>query len=286
MNNSDRSTRISIANQNKDIVIKKKLPLNIQKPLKFNIFKNIRINTQNKLSKIYFFKGTTNQAILHIHNINPNNNIAILNYANSHTVCGGYTHGAMAQEEELARTIIDLYPSLALRATKNKKYYNFKWNKHIFYSSNLSLYRYDNTQSLGKYNFMKPIKVSVITAAAPNLNTDETNIINFKNNSKYFFDIIFKIINCICLVPLYINQHKKQQINILILGAFGCGAFSPQQNIQDALNIKYNKVIATLFAQVLTLLKKILYYDYIYFAIPPGDNYDTFFDVFKSFGLI
>jgi uncharacterized protein (TIGR02452 family) len=290
MNIPGSSTRISIANQNKDIVIKKKLYLNINKPLKFNIYKNIRINPQYNISKIIFFKGTTNQAILHLHNINPNNNIAILNFANSHTVGGGYMTGAMAQEEELTRTIIDLFPSLALRATRNKKYYNFKWNKHVFYSSNLSLYRYDNTQSHGKYNFISshPIKVSVITAAAPDLNRDTSNIKLFKNNAKYFYDIMAKLIHCICLVPLspHVLQLTHNKVNILILGAFGCGAFSPPQYIQNALNIKYNKIIATLFAQTITLLKKVLYYDYIYFAIPPGDNYDTFFNVFKSFGLI
>ena len=55
MNIPGSSTRISIANQNKDIVIKKKLYLNINKPLKFNIYKNIRINPQYNISKIIYF---------------------------------------------------------------------------------------------------------------------------------------------------------------------------------------------------------------------------------------
>lgn len=290
MNSSERNIRINIAKENKNIIIKKKYILNIHKPFKFNIYKKLLLNNKSDNEcKIICFKGTTNQAINHVNNINSLFNIIVLNFANSHHVGGGYLHGSMAQEEELARTIIDLFPSLALRANKSYDYLNFKWYKHILYSSNLSLYRYDNRESKGIYNFIPnaPIKVSVVTAAAPDLNNNQTNINNFINDSNKFYKIIYNIIHTVCIVPLYINEkkNKKTKNNVLILGAFGCGAFSPSQIVQNKLNIKYNEVIASIFAQVLINIKKILYYDYIYFAIPPGDNYDAFYNILKSYNL-
>ena len=288
---SNNSNRINIAYDNRKIVKSNSLILNIKKPIKININKKILINhKQNKKTKVILFEGTTNEAIIKLYNTNSNLSFSILNFANSTHVGGGYRHGSMAQEEELCRTIIDLFPSLALRADKKYNYTNFKWYKHVLYSSNLSLYRYDNSQSSGKYNFInnKPIKVSVITAAAPNLNNNTKMINIFKKNPKNIFNIIYKIIKTICLFPIYLNKiNKERRINVLILGAFGCGAFSPSIQLQNSLGIKYNKYIATLFVQVLINTPNLLtIYDYICFAIPPGDNYNIFYSVFKKYKLI
>ena len=287
---NDRLIRINIANENKYIVKNNDLSLNIKKPIKIYIYDYIAINhNQQKKTKIILFKGTTNQAIVQLYNFNPRLSMAILNFANSYHVGGGYTHGSMAQEEELCRTIIDLFPSLALRADRKYNYKYFKWNEHILYSSDLSLYRYDSVQS-NKYNFINniPIKVSVITAAAPDLNRNKHNINLFINNPTNIFNIIYKLIETICLTPIQLNKiNKEKRINILILGAFGCGAFSPSINLQNNLGIKYNAKIASLFAHVLINTPNLLtVYDYIYFAIPPGDNYDTFFNIFKKYNLI
>jgi uncharacterized protein (TIGR02452 family) len=285
------NNRINISNENYNLVKFNSLKLNINKPIKIDINKNIKINNnQNKKTKIIFFKGTTNQAILYFYNINNKYKFSILNFANSHHVCGGYTHGSMAQEEELCRTIIDLFPSLALLANKKYYYKNFKWNKHILYSTNLSLYRYDNIQSNGVYSFINktPIKVSVITAAAPDLNNNTKIIKIFKNNSNYIFNILYQIIKSIYLIPIYLNKNNKEdKINILILGAFGCGAFSPSIDLQNYLGIKYNEYIASIFAKILLNTSNLLtIYDYICFAIPPGDNYNSFKKIFSKYNLI
>jgi uncharacterized protein (TIGR02452 family) len=288
MNNTNRQNRIDIANENKKIIITKQLPLNIKKPYKININKKININFKGlKKTKIIFFKGTTNEAIMNLYL--PNLNFVVLNFANSKHVGGGYTHGSMAQEEELCRTVIDLFPSLALRADRKHNYIAFNWTKHVLYSSSLNLYRYDNSQSNGKYNMLfTPIKVSVITAAAPDLNNDTYTINLFKKNINIIFDIIYKIIRTICLYPIFLNKsNKEKRINILILGAFGCGAFSPSITLQNSLNIKYNEEIATIFVNVLLQTPNLLsIYDYICFAIPKGDNYNTFYSIFKSYNLI
>ena len=285
------NNRINISNKNHDLVKSKSLLLNIKKPIKIDINKNIIINhIQNKKTKIFFFKGTTNQAIFHFYKINKYFKFSILNFANSHHVCGGYTHGSMAQEEELCRTIIDLFPSLGLVANRKYYYKNFKWYKHILYSSNLSLYRYDNVQSNGEYNLINknPIKVSVISAAAPDLNNNIKLIKIFKKNPNNIFNILYKIIKSIYLIPIYLNKkNREHKINVLILGAFGCGAFSPSINLQNNLGVKYNENIASIFAKLLTKIPNILtVYDYICFAIPPGDNYDSFKKIFIKYNLI
>lgn len=281
-----------IADDNKNIVINNKLFLNIKNPYKINIYKNLKINhNQNNKTKITFFSGTTNEAIYYFYKNNPKYSFAILNFANSNHVGGGYLHGSMAQEEELCRTIIDLFPSLALKANNKYYYNNFKWYKHVLYSSKLCLYRFDNSQSNGIYNIIdpvNPIRVSVITAAAPDLNNNNKNIKLFTSNYNQIFNIIYNIIKTICLFPIYLNKiNKEKKINVLILGAFGCGAFSPSVNLQQKLGIKYNEMIAKLFVKVILETPNLLtVYDYICFAIPPGDNYNTFYNVFKSYNLI
>jgi uncharacterized protein (TIGR02452 family) len=285
------NNKLYISNENHILVRNNNIKLNITKPYKININNNISINhRQNKITKILFFKGTTNQAIIYFHNLNKYYKISILNFANSHHVGGGYIKGSMAQEEELCRTIIDLFPSLALVADRKYYYKNFKWYKHIYYSPNLSLYRYDNIQSNGNYNFInnKPIKVSVITAAAPNLKRDNKLIKLFKYNNNELFNILYKIIKSIYLYPIYLNKNNKEhKINVLILGAFGCGAFSPSIDLQNYTGVKYNESIATIFAKILINTPNLLsVYDYICFAIPPGDNYDIFKKVFIKYNLI
>ena len=299
-----KQKRINIAKDNKSIVISNKYNLNIQTPKKLRIVSNDYIsidkkNIKNNKAQIVFFKGTTNEAIIHFYKKKNNNKICILNFANSHHVGGGYLGGYMAQEEELCRTIIDLFPSLALLASrKSRNYYDFKWNRDVLYSSNLSLYRYDGIQSNNNYDFIdkninpKPIKISVITAAAPNLRIDRNRkeptpetvelVNNFRSKPNDLYEVLFDIIKGIYLVPIQIEKN----INILILGAFGCGAFSPHYNLQKQMNIDYTKDIASIFLRIIEKIPDILHlYDYICFAIPDNNkdnNYKTFYNVFKK----
>ena len=298
MSNDQIYMRKKVAEENKKIIKLNKKLLNIREPIMIDISYDIKINHKGSTkTQIIFFEGTTNEAIVQLNKQNSKLKFSILNFANSQHVGGGYRHGSMAQEEELCRTILDLFPSLALKANKKYNYYDFKWDEHILYSPDLSLFRYDNSQSNGQYTFIRndsnlvgsiPIKVSVITAAAPNLRNDYNTINLFTKNQQDIYDIIYQLIKKICLFPIYLNKQKKEKkINVLILGAFGCGAFCPSNDLQSNLGIKYNKDIATLFANVLLETPYLLtIYDFIYFAIPSGDNYNTFHDVFKSFNLI
>ena len=269
--------------------------------------KDIDIDIDKNLNKakIVFFKGTTNQAIIYFYNKDNTNKICILNFANPTTVGGTYLDGDMAQEEELCRTIIDLYPSLELLSKNepsikndtNKQYDNFTPETDVFYSSNLSLYNYDGKQSNNKYNRInynhnEPIKISVITAAAPDLrmkeNTkeEEVRILDRLRHTTFnLYNHLSNIITQIYLVP----KHEENKINILILGAFGCGAFSPSSYILNKWGYKYNERVAKYFTKILKKKPQILQqYDYICFAIPPNqnnqnnDNYDVFYNKFKT----
>jgi uncharacterized protein (TIGR02452 family) len=287
--------RTQIAEKNKKFVIEKNLPfLNIHKPININAIRGIRDIHKNpgKNTKLVFFPGTTNQAIHYFNQMNLK--CAVMNFANSHYVGGGYLHGSMAQEEELCRTIIDLYPSLCKDADRQKRYNNFNWHETVKYNANLNLYRFDSVQSGGTYDFFATshISVSVITLAAPNLRWDENaesprrpdEFKNFILNPNQTFQKIKNIIKNGCLAPIFASREKREGIvNVLVLGAIGCGAFSPPKPVEIELGIKYNECIAILFADVLRQTPNLMNtYDFICFAIPPGENYDAFEKVFSD----
>lgn len=278
--------------------------LNIQKPIEIDAQRGIRPLDApgNKNSPILFFQGTTNQAVNYFNNLGLK--CAVLNFANSHHVGGGYLHGSMAQEEELCRTILDLFGSLAMLANKKLVYNDFDWKKHIKYSPDLNLWRKDCAESKGDYTMLSsPVKVSVITLAAPNLRSDNGEINNFRKNPKLYFEYIKNIIRNSCLAPIHAGREKKEtnNVNVLVLGALGCGAFHPSPELENAVFTddlrkekfngkkitKYKQAIANLFLQVLLEEPHILtVYDFISFAIPPGENYDEFYNVFMNEQLI
>jgi uncharacterized protein (TIGR02452 family) len=289
-----------------------KFNLNITAPISIPVrdsrFEHI---FKRELSQIFFYQGTSNQAIHWIDNHSKKTGrpikMAVMNFANSHHVGGGYLKGSMAQEEELCRTIVDLFPSLTQHATRKKtrdgyttyEYNNFIWSEEVKYNSDLTLIKLDCAQSKKSTvlydQFGWTIKVSVITAAAPNLGNDK-QIELFKKNPMSVIRGIKNVIRQCILAPVIesIKSHQRgirqENTNVLILGAFGCGAFAPSKELEQEMSeilgkaFKYNAVIASLFAEVLTeenanLLK---IYDSICFAIPyskSDDNYITFRNV-------
>lgn len=274
-----KNSRARIARENQRFYKDEEPELNVQTP------SNITVGGGNFLSwsslpkkktKITFIEGTTNDAIHHYHQTNLK--CAIMN--SSH-VGGEYTNGAMSQEEELCLTIPDLYPSLMKHADQRGQFPNFQWRKTVKYLKDLSLYRLDNAQSKSRYSFMtnQPIKVSVITTAAPNLRNNKDQIKLFTEDPTEMMDEIKAVIKTCCMSPLI----QKDKVDVLVLGAFGCGAFALDEDIQRIMNLKYNEMMASLFLEVLVETPQLLeVYDQICFAIPRGDNYTTFRDVFKS----
>lgn len=141
--------------------------------------------------------------------------IAVLNFANPHNPGGGVRHGAMAQEECLCRCS-DLYNVLAQPYFK-KHFYQYHYRNcgslcsdRLIYSPSITVFKSDDTipQKLDE-----PFFVDVITCAAPYLDgySTETN--------DTLMDIYRSRIRNILEVAI------SKDVDILILGAFGCGVF-------------------------------------------------------------
>ena len=192
---------------------------------------------------------------------------AVLNFASATNPGGGVEKGASAQEECLCR-VSTLYPCLAdqkMRAsfyTPHRKNGNALHNDDIIYTPNVLVIKDDDHNLLSE-----PFSVDIISCAAPNLrerpanqyNTGDTIKVQISDNE---------------LLALHEKRARKicssaiaNGVEILILGAFGCGAF---QNDPHIVAQAYKNVLPD-FAH---------YFHTIEFAIycRPADsiNYDAF----------
>jgi uncharacterized protein (TIGR02452 family) len=282
-----RNYRISIYEENNKIIKSSSDTFNIKKPHKYrvDIIKNynlINLLPKQKTCCIECVNMTSNQAINMYY---KNYNVAILNFASALNIGGGYKTGAMAQEEELCRTIPELYPSLLL---DDAEYFN--WSNDIDFSEDLTVLRKDMIESNGKYNLIitdKPM-VSVITASAPNLGGRNMRLNQmFKNNPDLIFAQLKNLIKSIIMTPLITNPYKFCNApSVLILGAFGCGVFAYKKYIPSGkyAGKQYNEIVANLFVEVLIENHEIVKaYDIISFAIPQDNNIkEGNFSIFKS----
>lgn len=158
--------------------------------------------------------------------------IGVLNFANPHNPGGGVVNGAMAQEECLCRSS-NLYPCLFVPEAINE-YYNYNksiknnfFSDRVIYTDNVTVFKTDDTVPV-----LMPesewFNVSVLTCAAP-------YIAKRKHTNKAALKELFKKrIRNIFEVALDNN------IQILILGAFGCGAF---ENPPDVVAKAFHEVI-------------------------------------------
>jgi uncharacterized protein (TIGR02452 family) len=192
---------------------------------------------------------------------------AVLNFASATNPGGGVEKGASAQEECLCR-VSTLYPCLAdqkMRTsfyTPHRKNGNTLHNDDIIYTPNVLVIKDDDHNLLSE-----PFSVDIISCAAPNLRERPSNQYNTG-------DTIKVQISDNELLALHEKRARKifssaiaNGVEILILGAFGCGAF---QNNPHIVAQAYKNVLPD-FAH---------YFHTIEFAIycRPADsiNYDAF----------
>ena len=155
----------------------------------------------------------------------PGQKVAVLNFASSTSPGGGVETGASAQEECLCR-VSTLYPCLKTKTAWDKFYGphraapNPLHNDDIIYTKDVVVLKDDDYHPLAT-----PFSVDVITCAAPNLRDIPSNRYN-----RHDGDAVH--ISPEKLLELHLNRACKilsaaaaNGAEVLILGAFGCGAF-------------------------------------------------------------
>ena len=203
----------------------------------------------------------------------PEKRIAVLNFANAFHAGGGVTQGAGAQEESLCRTST-LYPLIYRRSLRDTFYKHHqdlgtpKATDSLIYTEGVIVCKSD-TDYPERLPQDKWVSVDVITMAAPDLRHDSNQYAAVAGNGVSMND-----------AELF-GYHVKRAIHmltaaaakgadVLVLGAFGCGAF--QNN--PAVVAKAYKCALDVFPPV---------FDQIVFAIYGSDkNYDAFARVFSD----
>ncbi|MDO4805107.1 MAG: TIGR02452 family protein [Lachnospiraceae bacterium] len=210
------------------------------------------------------------QAAMRLHKESPEAKIAVMNFANAFHAGGGVTKGSSAQEECLCRTST-LYPLLYRRTLRDSFYKHHKnlntpkATDSLVYTEGVIICKTDEDlpKRMPKEDW---VTVDVITIAAPDLR-DKSNIhaplVNggtYMNDAELFGYHVKRAIHMLTCAA-------AKGADILILGAFGCGAFRNNPN-----------VVARAYKTALQEFPKV--FRQIEFAVycPPGGstNYDVF----------
>lgn len=182
-----------------------------------------------RMGQIRLTKNRTFQAAMKLHAEFPDKKVAVLNFASATHPGGGVRHGSGAQEESLCRCST-LLPTLNCSWLWHN-YYDVNRAAHdavhsdaCIYSPGVVICKTDEShpQRLAEQDF---VTVDVITCAAPNLRHEPANWYNpetgqpVKMDPQQLLEIHTRRAQHILNVAAY---HKA---DILVLGAFGCGAF-------------------------------------------------------------
>ncbi|MBR5288592.1 MAG: TIGR02452 family protein [Clostridia bacterium] len=177
---------------------------------------------------------------------------AVLNFANACIPGGGVKNGAMAQEECLCRSS-NLYESLTLPYIVRHYY---KWNQRntgdmgsdlIIYSPDVTVFRTDDIYpaTLPKAQWFD---VDVITCAAPYVDEQKKKPVSADKLRQVLEDRIRNIL----------EVAAANDVDHLILGAFGCGAFhNPPEMVAGVFkSLLIDDGYALLFQSVVFAIKK------------------------------
>lgn len=162
--------------------------------------------------------------------------ICIMNFASATNPGGGVERGANAQEESICRSST-LYFCLNTPETKKEFYMphrqakNPLYNDDIIYSPDVCVIKTDNARA-ERLSAADWYKVNVITCAAPNLRKQPSNEMNLDSG-----DSAARISNG-QLKELHEKRIRRifevaatNGNDVLIAGAFGCGAFKNPPDI-------------------------------------------------------
>lgn len=206
----------------------------------------------------------------------PDKRIGVLNFASATNPGGGVEFGSSAQEESLCRCST-LYPVISHELffscyyLRNRMINNPLHSDTVIYSPDIIICKTDtdNPVRLKEEDF---VKVDVLSCAAPNLRDIPSNKYNYRDGDNKacisddeLFDLHVKRGKAILDVALF------NHIDVLVLGAFGCGAFRNDP-----------RVVAKAYKELLKEYSK--YFTEIEFAIYCNqydlENYQVFKSIF------
>ena len=210
------------------------------------------------------------EAAMRLHRENEGQKIAVMNFANAFRAGGGVTNGSSAQEECLCRTST-LYP-LIYRRTLRDSFYKHHYDLNTPKASDSLIYTEDVIICKSDEDLPKRlpaeewVKVDVITVAAPDLRS-ESNMhakliggkVAMNKAELYAYHVKRAIHVLMCAAAM--------GADILVLGAFGCGAF---ENDPEVVALAYKNALSV-FPNVFSAVEFAVY------CTPANStNYDVF----------
>ena len=227
-----------------------------------------------KAGEVTVTKSRTFEAAMRLAKQYPGKKIAVLNFASATKPGGGVISGSSAQEECLCRCST-LYPTLD-RKFLWQMYYDVNHAAGDVLHTDACIYSPGIVICKTDTNFPERMPqadwcvVDVISCAAPNLRDTPTNRYNPESGQ------------AVSILPADLQRLHEQRAkailsvaadtgaDILVLGAFGCGAFRNDP-----------KVVAKAYANVMKECRR--YFELVEFAIFCRDfeteNYDAFAEV-------
>lgn len=156
--------------------------------------------------------------------------VCVLNFASATNPGGGVVHGSSAQEEAICRCST-LYPCLNTKEMWNKFYYphrnadNPLYNDDCIFTPTVKVFKGDTNfpETLAEADWWD---VDVITCAAPNLRKVPSNRMNPNAGSKKA-EVTYDELRALhtSRINRIFEVAVANKAEVLILGAFGCGAF-------------------------------------------------------------
>lgn len=172
--------------------------------------------------------------------------ICILNFASATNPGGGVTRGSNAQEECICR-ITDLYPCLDDKQMLDMFYHHHKsmlkkgkmtalYNDDCIFTPDVCVLKSDTKEPVPLAE-NEIFSVDVITCAAPNLREKTSNKMNSNsgNTRMKISDAELKALHT-KRANRILDIAKSKGEEVIILGAFGCGAFqNPPQVVAEGI---------------------------------------------------
>lgn len=199
-------------------------------------------------------KGKTFETAIRLKGEYPDARVTVLNFASATNPGGGVRNGSSAQEESLCRCST-LYPVLDQRRLwdcyylPNRAAANPLHTDACIYSPDIVICKSDAfyPQRLEEKDF---VTVDIVTCAAPNLRSEPSNIHNpgegdaVSIRPQELFDLHLRRAKHILHVA------AANGTDVLVLGAFGCGAFCNDPKVVAAAYAEALKEYAQYFLRV------------------------------------